>query len=90
MVGSLLCNPDGSEQPGGRRVIPTLKRAFKREFGLSRLARFFPEVCSDCLLHKEPQPAKPVVVEAISGAYMMVRCEAMRDVGEPINGLFFL
>ncbi len=35
MVGGLLCNPDGSEQPGGRRVFPTPRRAFMRAFGLS-------------------------------------------------------
>ena len=61
-----------------------------RAFGLSRLARFFPEVCSDFLLYKEPQPTEPVVVEVIYGACMMVRREAMRDVGEQINGLFSL
>jgi len=73
MVGGFLCNPDGTEQPGGRRVFPTPKRAFMRAFGLSRLARFFPEVFSDFLLHKEPLPTKPVPVEAISGACMLVK-----------------
>lgn len=81
MVGGFLCNPDGSEQPGGRRVFPTPKRAFMRAFGLSRLSRFFPEVFSDFLLHKEPLPDKPVPVEAISGACMLVKREAMDDVG---------
>lgn len=81
MVGGLLCNPDGSEQPGGRRVFPTPKRAFVRAFGLSRLARYFPGVFSDFLLHRESLPAEPVAVEAISGACMLVRREAMDDVG---------
>ena len=90
MVGGLLCNSDGSEQPGGRRGFPAPKSAFMRAFGLFRLARFLPEVFSDFLLHKEPLPAEPVVVEAISGACMMVRREAMQDVGEQINGLFSL
>lgn len=81
MVGGFLCNPDGSEQPGGRRVFPTPKRAFIRAFGLSRLAIFFPEVFSDFLLHTEPLPDKPVPVEAISGACMLVKREAMDDVG---------
>jgi len=81
MVGGLLCNPDGTEQPGGRRVFPTPKRAFMRAFGLSRFTRFFPQVFSDFLMHKEPLPTKPVEVEAISGACMLVKREAMDDVG---------
>ncbi|MDP3330447.1 MAG: glycosyltransferase family 2 protein [Methylococcaceae bacterium] len=81
MVGGLLCNPDGSEQPGGRRVFPTPKRAFMRAFGLSRLSKFLPEFFSDFLMHKEPLPTKPIEVEAISGACMLVKREAMDDVG---------
>ncbi|MBU6225380.1 MAG: glycosyltransferase family 2 protein [Burkholderiales bacterium] len=81
MVGGFLSNPDGSEQPGGRRVFPTPKRAFMRAFGLSRLAKFFPEVFSDFLLHKEALPEEPVAVEAISGACMLVKREAIEDVG---------
>lgn len=81
MVGGFLSNPDGSEQPGGRRVFPTPKRAFMRAFGLSRLAKFFPEGFSDFLLHKEALPEEPVAVEAISGACMLVKREAIEDVG---------
>lgn len=81
MVGGFLCNPDGSEQAGGRRVFPTPRRAFMRAFGLSRLAAFFPSAFSDFLLHKEPLPAAPIVVEAISGACMLVKREAIESVG---------
>lgn len=81
MVGGFLCNPDGSEQAGGRRVFPTPRRAFMRAFGLSRLAKFCPSVFSDFLLHKEPLPNTPVVVEAISGACMLVKREAIESVG---------
>ncbi len=88
MVGGFLCNPDGSEQPGGRRVFPTPKRAFMRAFGLSRLAKFFPEMFSDFLLHKEPLPIEPVRVEAISGACMLVSRQAMEDVGLWDSGYF--
>ncbi|WP_244868233.1 glycosyltransferase family 2 protein [Pseudomonas sp. Cab53] len=89
MVGGFLCNPDGSEQPGGRRVFPTPRRAFMRAFGLSRMATIFPSACSDFLLHKEPLPAAPVVVEAISGACMLVRREAIESVG-PWDEQYFL
>ncbi|MGD8221036.1 glycosyltransferase family 2 protein [Pseudomonas thivervalensis] len=81
MVGGFLCNPDGSEQAGGRRVFPTPRRAFMRAFGLSRLSALFPSVLSDFLLHKEPLPNVPIAVEAISGACMLVKREAIESVG---------
>ena len=88
MVGGLLCNTDGSEQPGGRRVFPTPRRAFMRAFGLSRLSKWFPNLLSDFLLHKEPLPLAPVPVEAISGACMMVKRAALEDVGLWDEGYF--
>lgn len=88
MVGGFLCNPDGSEQPGGRRVFPTPQRALLRAFGLSRLTRFFPAAFADFLLHKDPVPAEPVEVEAISGACMLVKREAMDMVGLWDEGYF--
>jgi len=81
MVGGFLSNPDGTEQAGGRRVFPTPRRAFIRAFGLSRLGRLFPRYFSDFLLHTEPLPTEPAVVEAISGACMLAKREAMEDVG---------
>ncbi|WP_207282469.1 glycosyltransferase family 2 protein [Pseudomonas sp. FW300-N2F2] len=81
MVGGFLCNPDGSEQAGGRRVFPTPRRAFMRAFGLSRLSGLFPSLLSDFLLHKEPLPGTPIAVEAISGACMLVKREAIESVG---------
>lgn len=81
MVGGLLCNPDGSEQAGGRRAFPIPQRAFMRAFGLSWLARFLPEAFSDFLLHQHPLPTEPVAVEAISGACMLVKREAVHEVG---------
>lgn len=88
MVGGLLCNADGSEQPGGRRVFPTPRRAFMRAFGLSRLGKWFPSLCSDFLLHKEPLPLAPTPVEAISGACMLVKREALEAVGLWDDGYF--
>lgn len=88
MVGGLLCNPDGSEQPGGRRVFPTPRRAFMRAFGLSHLGKWFPSLFSDFLLHKEPLPHVPTPVEAISGACILVKREALDDVGLWDDGYF--
>lgn len=88
MVGGLLCNPDGSEQPGGRRVFPTPRRALMRAFGLSYLSKWLPSIFSDFLLHREPLPDNPTPVEAISGACMLVKREALRDVGLWDEGYF--
>lgn len=81
MVGGYLTNPDGSEQSGGRRAIPTPWRAFVRASGLYRLAKYWPQLFFDFHLHNQPLPQVPVEVEAISGALMLVRREAIDDVG---------
>lgn len=88
MVGGLLCNSDGSEQAGGRRVFPTPRRAFIRGFGLHFLTKNTPWLGSDYLLHLEPLPVKPILVEAISGACMMVKRQAIETVGLWDEGYF--
>ena len=82
MGGGLLVNPDGTEQAGGRRAIPTPWRSFVRAFGLARFADRWPRLFFDFHLHKQPLPNHNIEVEAISGACMMVRREAIQDVGE--------
>jgi hypothetical protein len=42
MAGPMIVNPDGSEQAGARRAIPTPWRSFVRAFGLSRLSVRYP------------------------------------------------
>jgi GT2 family glycosyltransferase len=81
MVGGLLMNPNGTEQAGGRRAIPTPWRSFVRAFGLSRFADRWPKLFFDFHLHKRPLPTQPIEVEAISGACMLVRREAVQQVG---------
>ncbi|MEJ2529518.1 MAG: glycosyltransferase family 2 protein [Gammaproteobacteria bacterium] len=88
MVGGLLTNSDGSEQAGGRRAVPTPWRSFVRAFGLSRLAKRWPRLFYDFHLQKQPLPEFPVVVEAISGACMLVKREALDDVGLWDEGYF--
>ena len=82
MAGGLLTNPDGSEQGGGRRAVPTPWRSFVRAFGLNRLGRIWPNLFFDFYLHNQPLPPRPIHVEAISGALMLVRRQAILDVGE--------
>lgn len=81
MVGGLLINPDGSEQAGGRRAVPTPWRSFVRAFGLSRYANRWPVLFYDFHLHKHPLPEEPVYVEAISGACVMMKREVMKKIG---------
>jgi len=88
MVGGLLLNPDGSEQVGARRAIPTPWRTLVRVFNLSGLAKRYPRLFSDFNLHQQPLPDQPIEVEAISGGCMFVRREALEDVGEIDEGYF--
>ncbi len=88
MVGGYLTNPDGSEQGGGRRAIPSPWRAFVRAFGLYHLEKYWPKIFFDFHLHKQPLPQESIEVEAISGALMLVRREAIEDVGVWDEGYF--
>jgi len=88
MVGGLLVNADGSEQGGGRRAVPTPWRSFVRAFGLSRFATRWPKLFFDFHLHKQPLPTHPIEVEAISGACMLVKRQAVEAVGLWDEGYF--
>lgn len=88
MVGGLLVNPDGSEQGGGRRAVPTPWRSFVRAFGLSAWSHRWPRLFFDFHLHKQQLPTAPVEVEAISGALMLVKRAAIDDVGIWDEGYF--
>jgi len=88
MVGGLLIDPDGAEQGGGRRAVPTPWRSLVRASGLYRFADRWPSLFFDFHLHKQPLPDAPVEVEAISGALMLVGREAMEDVGPWDEGYF--
>ena len=82
MAGCLLQNPDGSEQRGGRRRIPGLSSSLRRLiYGQSRAQRGFDLV-------NTPLPDHSVEVEAISGAFMLVRRAALMDVGPMDEGYF--
>lgn len=80
-VGGRLLNFDGTEQAGGRRAIPTPWRSFVNAFGLSRFAKRWPALFNDFNLHKQALPEKPIFVEAISGACMMVKRKTFEGIG---------
>ena len=88
MVGGLLANSDGTEQAGGRRAVPTPWRSFVRAAGLVRFSDRCPRLFFDFHLHQQPLPDHAVEVEAISGACMMVKREAMQNVGDWDEGYF--
>ncbi|MGZ8916231.1 MAG: glycosyltransferase family 2 protein [Methylobacter sp.] len=88
MAGGLLANSDGTEQAGGRRAVPTPWRSFVSAFGLARFSNRWPRLFFDFHLYKQPLPDYAIEVEAISGACMMVKREAMQDVGEWDEGYF--
>lgn len=81
MVGAMLVNPDGTEQAGGRRAVPTPWRSFVRLSGLHRLKLRYPRLFYDYLLHLENVPEREIEVEATSGACMLMRREVMNAVG---------
>lgn len=80
MAGCLIRNPDGTEQAGCRRTVPTPWRTFVRIFHLNKVFPRHPRFRSFLLLN-QPLPRKPVEVEAISGAFMLLRREAVEQVG---------
>jgi GT2 family glycosyltransferase len=86
MAGCLIRNPDGSEQAGCRRLLPTPGRAFLRAFGLGRLGGR--TRLRDFVLAGEPLPDGPAEVEAISGAFMMVKRQTFAQVGLLDEGYF--
>ena len=88
MAGPLILNPNGTEQAGGRRTVPTPWRSFIRAFGLSRFRERYPRLFSDFLLHQQPRPDGSIEVEAISGSCMLVKRDASLDVGPLDNGYF--
>jgi len=88
MAGPLVLNPDGTEQPGGRRAVPTPWRSFVRVFGFFNFRKRYPRLFSDFLLHHQPLPDVPVEVEAISGSCMLVNRAALKDVGLLDEGYF--
>lgn len=80
MVGPLLLNPDGSEQSGGRRDIPSPWKTFCMLLRLDLLMPEHPRFKS----HNHAGrivPKDVVAVDAVSGACMLVRSSALAKSG---------
>lgn len=86
--GCMIRNPDGTEQAGTRRAVPTPWRTFVRVLQLNKLFPHHRRFRS-FVLKEEPLPERPVFLEAVSGAFMLVRREALERVG-PLDEAYFL
>jgi len=88
MAGCLVQNPDGSEQVGCRRYVPTPWRTLVRILLLNRVFSDNPRFQTFDMTN-EPLPDRTIEVEAISGAFMLVRRSALEKVG-PLDDGYFL
>jgi hypothetical protein len=88
IAGCTVRNPDGSEQAGSRRVVPTPWRSAVRVLRLNSIFPNHPRFNSFCQV-RAPLPTQPVFAEAISGAFMLVRRAALEQVG-PLDKRYFL
>ena len=85
MAGPLIVNPDGSEQRGCRRHLPTFATSALRSLGLGKL---LPTGKGNFDLTGTPLPPGPVPMPAISGAFMLLRQTALAEVGGMDEGYF--
>ena len=86
-AGPQLVMADGQVDLAGRRSFPTPEIAFYRLFGLAALfprSRRFGRYNLTYL-----DPAEPAAVDAVSGAFMLVRGEAVETVGLLDEAFFF-
>jgi N-acetylglucosaminyl-diphospho-decaprenol L-rhamnosyltransferase len=82
--GPRLFNADGSDQPSARR-FPT---PFSAAFSMSGLAERFPQSRHTLELPMNNKTAQPVLADWLSGACLMVRREAIKNVGLLDTGFF--
>lgn len=87
MAGCLIRNSDGTEQAGCRRRMPTPWRTLVRVLHLNTLFPNHPRF-RNITLAREPVPDQPVLLEAISGAFMLIRRTEFERVGLLDEGYF--
>ena len=86
-IGCKILNPDGTLQLSCRRGLPTPMAAFCKMSGLSRLFPNSPRIARYNLTYLDPERTHEV--DALSGSCMMVRREAMDQVGLLDEAYFF-
>ena len=86
LLGGLVLNPDGTEQRGCRRDLPSISTAVLRTLGT------FPILerrrWNNFDLHGSALPTLPTPVGAISGALMYFNAAALKTVGNFDEGYF--
>ncbi|MBC7768860.1 MAG: glycosyltransferase family 2 protein [Phycisphaerales bacterium] len=87
IVGGDLRDPGGNPERGSRRERVTLWRAFVYATGLARLERLSP-LLRDFNRHRDPVPAAPVRVGAVSGALLAMRRADFDALGGFDEGYF--
>lgn len=88
MIGALVRNPDGTEQKATRRRLPTLWRAIKTYSKLEKLAKYC-ECFAGVNLNHKPLDDKVQRVEAISGAFIIIKASVFNEIGQ-FDEAFFL
>lgn len=87
IAGCKVLNRDGTLQLACRRSIPTPKVAFCRLIGLSRLFPQSPTMAQYNMTYEDPDRTHEV--DAVSGAFLMIRKKAVADIGL-LDERFFL
>ncbi|WP_395374406.1 glycosyltransferase family 2 protein [Marinicella sp. W31] len=79
VCGCKVDNMDGSEQEGSRRYLPTLFKVFNTYTRLAQLPLFRGVFKGVNRLH-ETMPEQAVSVEAVSGAFFIIRASVFKQV----------
>lgn len=79
IIGCNVQNPDGSEQRASRRRLPTLWRAIKTFSKIENFAKTCNCFAGVNLIH-QPMPKNIQKVEAISGAFILIKTEKFKQV----------
>ncbi len=87
ICGCRVLNKDRTLQLACRRSVPTPKVAFYRLTGLSRLFPQSPVMARYNMTYADPD--KTHEVDAVSGAFLMIRREALEEIG-PLDERFFM
>jgi GT2 family glycosyltransferase len=87
ICGCRVLNADRTLQLACRRSIPTPKVAFYRLSGLSRLFPGNRTLAKYNLTYEDPE--KTHEVDAVSGAFLMIRRQTIEDIG-PLDERFFM
>jgi GT2 family glycosyltransferase len=87
MLGCKLVQPDGRLDHACKRGFPTPASALWHFMGLSRALPSSPRFAAYTAGHIDPDRVSPV--DAINGAFMLIRREALDDVG-PLDERFWM